>query len=224
MSTILYSIRNSSHIGAFATASENFIFVGAGIPEKDKIVMEEALAAQHVDLTISFSDLVGIFSRANSNGILLSNLVEKVEVERLKEQNLGINIGVVDSELNAIGNNILANDKIAIVNPEYTPEDMKQISDILGVEVLKGPSMRYKTVGASNMLTNKGIVVNNRSTESEEGIIGQATKFKPIKSTANTGSLYLGISAIANSKGAVVGKDTTGFELQRLMEGLDLTP
>lgn len=223
MSTILYTIRNSSHIGAFATATDNLLFIGSGILEKDKKVMEEALSVPHVDLTISYSDLVGIFSRANSNGIILSNLVEKEEVERLKSLMLGINVGVIGSELNAVGNNIIANDKIAIVNPEYGHEEVKQIGDILGVEVLKGPSMKYKTVGASNILTNRGMLMNNRSTESEEEIISRATKLKPVLTTANTGLLYIGLSAVANSNGAVVGKETTGFELQRLMEGLDLS-
>ena len=222
MSTILYSIRNSSNVGVFATATDDYVFLGAGLPARDARVLSEALDAKSVSITVAYSDLVGLFSRANSNGIILSNLAGKEEVESLKMQKLGINVGVIDSDLNVIGNNIIANDKIAIVHPEYDEKAIKQIRDILGVEVVRAPGRQFKTVGASNILTNKGIVLNNRSTEGEKQAMERATTFKPVKSTTVTGSIYIGMSVIANSKGVVAGKGTTGFELQHIIEGLNL--
>ncbi|MEM3227662.1 MAG: translation initiation factor IF-6 [Candidatus Micrarchaeaceae archaeon] len=222
MSAILYSIRNSDHIGVFATATDQYIFLGAGLGNRDRKVLSESLSVDCVSITVSYSDLVGIFVRANSNGIAISNLMEKSEEEALRKQGLDINIGIVDSELNAIGNNVLANDKIAIVHPEYDAKAIRQIEDILGVEVIKAPDKKFKTVGASNILTNKGLVLNNRSTESGEETMARATHFKPVRSTANTGSIYTGIGVIANSKGIVAGRGTTAFELERIIEGLDL--
>ena len=113
------------------------------------------------------SHLIGIFARANSNGIALSNLASDDEVSYLRSLNLDIKIGVVESRLNAIGNNVLANDKIALINSEYSHEDMKSIRDILDVEVVQAESGGFKTIGANNILTNKGCVLNNRSTRRE---------------------------------------------------------
>ena len=40
--------------------------------------------------------------------------------------------------------------------------------------------------------------------------------------TANTGSLSIGLAVIANSKGVVIGNSTTGFEIVRIVNGLNL--
>jgi translation initiation factor 6 (eIF-6) len=40
-------------------------------------------------------------------------------------------------------------------------------------------------------------------------------------STANTGSPAIGLSAVANSKGIIVGESTTGYELNRMLESLE---
>ena len=143
------------------------------------------------------------------------------EVEALKGMNLGINIGVIDSDLNAVGSNVLANDRIAIVNSDYDPKAMKQIGDTLGVEVIKAKIGGFRTVGANNILTNRGLVVSNRSTDLEKEKIEGMSGLRSERTTANTGSLYIGLSVIANSKAVVAGEDTTGYELQRIMEGLD---
>ena len=55
-----------------------------------------------IETTIAESGLVGLFSRANSNGIILSNLATSAEVERLKKAATGINVEVLESPINAI--------------------------------------------------------------------------------------------------------------------------
>jgi translation initiation factor 6 len=222
MSTILYRIKNSDYVGVFATASDRYVFLGSGIEEKDKQRISDALGVESGDRPVSSSDLVGLFARANSNGIILSNLVETGEIERLESLKLGINIGIIDSGLNTVGNNIIANDKIAVVNPDYDSSVMAQIGDILGVEVVKSQLPLFKTIGASNIFTNRGMVINNRSSDTEKAEMERISKSVSVRTTANSGSIYVGLSAIANSKGIVAGKSTTGFEMQRLTEGLDI--
>ncbi len=222
MPTILYRVKNSEYVGVFATASDRYVFLGSGLEEKDKRLISETLGVEPVSLSISSSDLIGLFARANSNGILLSNLVEDRELEKLKGLSLGINIGTIDSGLNTIGNDVIANDRIAVVNPDYDASAIAQIRDILGVEVVRSQMPLFKTVGASTILTNKGMVVNNRSSDEEKAEMDRISNFKSARTTANSGSIYIGLSAITNSKGIVAGKGTTGFELQRLTEGLDI--
>ena len=140
----------------------------------------------------------------------------------LKEQSLDINISVLESGLNAVGNNILANDKIAIVNPDFDAVAVQSISDALGVETVKDEIGGFKTVGANNILTNRGLVITNNATDAQKAKVDRITGFNSISTTANTGALSLGLSVVANSKGIVVGDSTTGFELARIMEGLEL--
>ncbi len=77
----------------------------------------------------------------------------------------------------------------------------------------------YETVGANNILTNKGIVINNKVSEDEEALLKDL--FKNVsQSTANMGSLSIGLCTIANSNGIVAGGATTGYELANMTDGL----
>lgn len=184
-------------------------------------MVSKTLGTACVTATIGNSDILGIFGRANSNGIILSNLANDDEVELLRKKLPGINVGVVHSDLNAVGNNVIANDKIAMVNPEYSKSAAAEISDILGVEVLPTRIGGYGTIGATNILTNRGMAINNNTTDEEKQRIERILGVSTIRTTANTGSLNIGIAAMANSKGLVVGDSTTGFEMARLMETLE---
>jgi translation initiation factor 6 len=63
-------------------------------------------------------------------------------------------------------------------------------------------------------------VLNNRSSEREKERIEKILGFKSEQSTANIGSVSVGLCAIANSSGLVVGDATTGFELARIAGAL----
>ncbi len=222
MGTAKYNIRGSDYVGVFAAVTDRYLFIGRGTPEKPRGIIAENLAIEPIEFTVSGTELIGLFARANKNGILISALIEDYELEHLNAQKLGINIGVLKSGLNAIGNNILANDKIALVNPEYSHAEMQQIKDVLGVEVIKAEIGGFKTIGANNILTNKGMVINNRAADVEKDHIDKLTGFNSVRTTANTGSLSVGLSAVANSNGLVAGDTTTGYELARIMDALDI--
>ena len=190
---------------------------------KVKNRLSDLLGVKVVHLSSNGSDMAGIYARGNSNGIVVSNITRDYEFTALKKQfDGGENVCLLKSDMNAIGNNILVNDRIAIVNPDYDDSSVHEIGDALGVETVRLDTGRFKTVGANNILTNKGIAINNRSTDEEKEEIERITGFKPVMTTANTGGLGIGIGTISNSNGLVVGDSTTGFELTRIMDALDI--
>lgn len=221
MHAVKYVLRGSDCIGVFASATDMYVFSGPDLTEGNRKVLSETLEVECADVSIGNSGLIGIFMRANSNGIVLSNLASEREVERIRKL-VDLRVEVLDSSLNAIGNNIIANDRIAIVNSEYDSVSAKRIGDILGVEVVRKSVGDFNTVGANNILTNKGLVVSNHCTDREKEELDELTGFDSTRSTANTGSLGIGIAAIANSKGALVGEDTTGHEMVKILDGLDI--
>jgi translation initiation factor 6 len=221
MEAAKYKIMGSDYVGVFATASDNFVFAGSGLTKNSKDMLAQVLQVKCVEFTVSGSDLVGLFTRANSKGIVLSNLTLDHEIDTLKKLELGINIGVIYSDLNALGSNILANDKIAIINPDYDAKEAEQIGDILDVEVIKAKMDGFKTVGANNILTNHGLAINNRGTAQEEQEWNKFSGFTSVRTTANTGGLSIGLSVIANSNAVVAGDGTTGYELSRIMDALE---
>ena len=221
MEAAKYRILGSDYIGVFCTTSDDIVLMGAGLTSNVKGKISSLLEARAVDVSISGSDLIGVFSRANSNGIVVSNLILDDELEALKKAEPGINVGVVNSDLNAIGSNILANDKIAIINPDYDGSAEKEIADVLGVEVIRSSTGGFKTVGANNILTNRGLAVSNRSTAKEKEDWDNITGFDSVLTTANGGGLYIGLAAVANSNGVAVGDSTTGYELARVVDALE---
>lgn len=220
MGVVRTSLNGNDYIGAYATATEEFVLVGPNIqPHKEELIAKE-LKAKVIKATIDGSDLLGIYTVANSRCILIPELASETEVARIKAAMTGVEVYQFRTNLNALGNNILANDKMALVNPEYNVKERKIIGDLLGVEVLDIAIGGFSTIGASNLLTNTGIVLNNRASDEEIDAVKKMLDFEIVQTTANTGSPNIGICAFANSKGLVVGEKTSGFELARLAQGL----
>lgn len=217
-----FNIKGTSYVGAFAMATDKHVFIGNGASPHVIGAISKALDVKPIIISIFDTDMIGILARANSNGILVSRVIGERELSELRRQKPDCRIGVLESGLNAIGNNILANDKIAIINPDYDKQAEKEIADTLSVEVVKDQVGGFKTVGAANILTNKGLVINNNATDEQKEKIDRLAGFDSIRSTANTGSLSIGLGVVANSSGIAAGEETTGYELARIMEALGL--
>jgi translation initiation factor 6 len=215
-------VKGSDYIGAFATANDKYVFLGMGINRRAIETLRNVLMTDVIEFTMFATDLVGLFVKSNSNGILISNLVDEREIEMFKKHDIDINMEILDSGLNAIGNNILVNDKIALINPDYSSEAQRQIRDVLDVEVVKHEIGGYKTVGANSILTNKGFVISNRASDQEKEELDKLLGFDSIRTTANMGSLSIGLAAVCNSHGVVVGDNTTGYELTRITDALEI--
>src|SRR5580700_10295732 len=89
-----YRVMGSDYVGVFATATDDFVFTGANLTGNIKAMLAKTLDARHIDMTVSASDLVGIFSRANSNGMLLSNLAMDYELHKLRAELKDMNIEI----------------------------------------------------------------------------------------------------------------------------------
>ena len=219
MGIVKNNIIGSEYVGAFARSTEDIVIAGTRLSESGERSIKEALGADVARASIDGSDLIGLYSVANSNCILLPEFISRMELERFSK--ISINVKVLETPLNALGNNILANDKVAIINPEFTDREEAEIGKALDVETVRMSIGGFRTVGANNILTNKGLVANNMAAEEELAKLRGIFKYVS-QSTANTGSLSIGLCAISNSKGLLVGEKTTGFEMARISEGLDL--
>ena len=81
---------------------------------------------------------------------------------------------------------------------------------------MKGTIGGIKTVGSASVLSAKGMLVTPDADEEEMKFLSDLFKV-PVKSgTANFGNMYVGSSILANSKGVLVGKDTTPVEIGRI--------
>ncbi|MDE1855471.1 MAG: translation initiation factor IF-6 [Candidatus Micrarchaeota archaeon] len=215
-------ILGNEYIGAWVTATDRFFLMGNEVSRGEERILKEALGVEGFRARISGTGFVGIYAAMNSNGVLLPYGTEDHELAELKLQLHGFNVEILHTDYNALRNNILVNDKLAVVNPSYGKNEEKAIADALQVEVVKAAVGGFSTVGANNIMTNKGLVINNRATEQEKEMLEEMVGMKSEQSTANLGSVSIGLCTVANSKGLVVGDTTTGFELSRIAEALNI--
>ena len=126
----------------------------------------------------------------------------------------------IKDRLNACGNNILVNDNAALVNPDLGRTAIKQIEDILQVEVVQGMVAGHKTVGSVCVATNKGVLCHPSTSKAELEMLRSLFKVPTAIGTLNYGAPMVGASMIANSKGAAIGFRSTPIEMGRVEDVL----
>jgi translation initiation factor 6 len=207
------------NIGVYTAVNESFAFIaGDAAPEFVKDV-EEALQVETTLMTVAGSFVIGSLVVMNSNGAVVSGLADPREIETIGKH---INCTPIEDPLNAAGNNILANDKGAIINPQYSKSLVKVISDALGVECVQSSIAGMNTVGSVCRATNIGCVCHADATDEDMKLIQDVLKVECIRTTVNHGSRMLGAGILANSKGALIGDETTPIEMGKIEEGLAL--
>lgn len=212
------------NLGLYAKCTDNICILGNFVSKKIEEKISEILDVKIIKTHMSGTDFVGIFSAVNSNGVLLPNIAKKIELEKLKTflKSHDINIAVINSKFNCLGNLILCNDNGAVISKTFTAKEKKKISDVLDVESEYVTVANMNIVGSIAVATNKGCLVHRDAKEDEIKKIEEVLKVNADIGTANFGSPFVGSSLFANSNGAVVGESTTGPEIERIYETLNL--
>jgi len=94
------------------------------------------------------------------------------------------------------------------------------IGEFLDVEVYRGTISGLKTVGMAATVTNKGVLVHPRASKFELDRLDEIFSLHVDIGTVNLGSPLVGSGLLANSKGYVVGRETTGHEMGRIEDAL----
>ncbi len=207
------------NIAVFATAGESLALTAADATPEFVRTLEGALGVDVIKLSVGGSFVVGSLVAMNSNGAIVSELADDGELSLISSK---INCTRLEDRLNAVGNNILVNDNGAIVSPEYSEETAKAIGDILGVEAVRSSIGGINTVGSICRATNKGCACHMDASDEEIALIADVLKVEAYRTTVNHGSRAVGAGIVANSKGAVVGDESTPIELGKIEEALGL--
>ena len=207
------------YIGVYCVASNRHAFAPMS---SEKALIEklgESLSVKVVRLSIGGSTIIGSLIAMNSHGVIVSNIASEDEMAMIPK---GLAVAKMQDDINAAGNNILVNDKAAMVHPGVTRETLKILSDTFGVEVVRGTIAGIATVGSVAIATGKGIICHPRATEDNIAALKDLFSVPVTSATLNYGTPWLGACAVANDRGAVVGDKTTPIELGKLEDGLAL--
>ena len=215
----LGEVNGNPYVGVYCLASEQIAILPDVVETRITKDVERTLEVRVVRTNIAGATIVGSLAAMNSRGIVVTNFVETHELARLPKQ---LRVGKMEEKINAAGNNILANDRAALVHPQASRETIRMIQDVMGVEAVRGKVAGIDTVGSACIATSKGVICHPKTTQDELKWISDFFKVPASAATLNYGTPYLGACAVANSKGAYIGSRSTPIELGRLEDGLGL--
>ncbi|MBW3583804.1 MAG: translation initiation factor IF-6 [Euryarchaeota archaeon] len=208
------------HLGVFARTNDDVTLIAPFLTEQNYSDVKEALGTRLVEVTIGGGRIVGSLMAMNGRAALVSNLATTEELKAIKEA--GLEVGTLEARLNAAGNNVLVNDRAALVHPELAHEHAEEIASLFDVEVLSGTIAGVPTVGMAGFVTNKGLLLHPRASKEEVAELSTFFGVEGDIGTVNHGAPYIGAGLVANTKGAVTGLGTTGVEIGRVEDALKL--
>ncbi|EQD38730.1 Translation initiation factor IF6 [mine drainage metagenome] len=212
-----FSALSSDFIGVYIRTFDDITYIPSPMDARAETEVQRILGTETRRIMLANSYLVGSMMTGNSNGLILSGMADPSDI---REDSNGRNILILGDKVNAIGNDVVANDRAAIIHRGFSKSSVKKIEDCLGVEVIKTSIGGSKTVGSVSILTKKGMLVTPTVSEEELEFLSNFFKVEAKPGTANFGSMYLGSSIVANATGVLVGTKSTPIEIGRIDEVL----
>jgi len=209
----------SPYLGVYLRVGEKFAIAPAAVPSALARDLARLLDVEVVRTNVSDSEVVGALVAQTSSGVVVGDDLSDEERAALESV---APVTVIHSRQNATGNNVLANDRGALVHPEFSDAAVQAIGRALHVPARRGTIAGLGTVGMAGIATNKGAVVHPRTTEGEAKVLEELLQVPIHRSTADFGVPIVGACLVANSRGMIVGRPTTPVEIVHLQEGLAL--
>jgi len=212
---IKYDIYRNPNIGIYTKVNNHFVFIPRGFTQTKAENLAKYLQTDHLIISIANTRLLGILMVLNNHGILLPKTCSQEEIKNLKK-GTDLNIKILDAKHNALGNLICANDKGGIISPLIDKEHLREIEDVLDIEVLQKKIAGYNQVGAVMTATNQGGVIHPEADEKDISVFSNILGINIEPATINGGIPYLSSGILANSNAVVVGTLTNGPEIMML--------
>ena len=224
MALLQKDLFNSPYSGVFCVTNDLLTLVPPGIPDDDMAAIGDALGTTVEVITIGGSSVLGTLVATNNKGLLVSNLVTSLELEKLEKwcKNLNLNLGILFERANAIGNNFLLNDSGGFCNERLSSSSIKDAEGIFEVAVKSQSFNGMDTLGMIGCVNNNGGLCHPDIDENERKIMQEVLDVPVMEGTVNFGMPLVGAGVITSSKGAVCGRQSTGVELGRVEEALKL--
>lgn len=212
MDIIRFDVYRNPNIGVFFQANDDFLISPPGIATSKISKITKHLKVSNVATTIGGSRLLGALTVMNSNGIIVSKLIEGFEKEIINKET-GLSIHKLESRFTSAGNLIAANDYGAIISSLIGEDEAKNISKILKVPVKRMDISSMYLIGAMIKATNTGAVAHPVINENNLRIIRDVLQVDIKNATVNSGVPYVSSGIISNTENILVGNQTSGPEL-----------
>jgi len=215
MDIIKYDVYNGPNIGIYTKVNNQFVFVPNGFAKTKAENLANYLQTDYLTISIANTRLLGILAVLNNHGMLLPNTCSQEEIDHLKKHT-DLNIKLLDVKYNALGNLICVNDKGGIVSPTIDKKYVKEIEDVLDIEVIQKKIAGFYQVGAVMSATSNGGIIHPLTDEDDVSTFSNILGVKIEPATINGGIPFVSSGILANDNAIVVGTVTNGPEIMML--------
>jgi translation initiation factor 6 len=215
MDIIKYDVYRGPNLGVYIRVNDSIILVPMGFAKTKADNLAKYLNVDIHYTSIANTRLIGALCVMNNKGILLPTTAYQNEYDYLKKET-DLEIGILDTKFNALGNVICSNDKGAVVSPWLSKESCKTISDVLGVEVIQKKIAGFNQTGVMLVANATGAVIHPEADEEDMKVIANVLGVKIEHSTINNGIPYVSSGILVNNNNVVIGSLTTGPEIMML--------
>ena len=215
MDIIKYDVYRGPNLGVYISVNDSIGLVPMGFAQTKADKLAEYLDIEIHQTAIANTRLIGVLSVMNNKGVLLPTTAYQNEYDYLKAE-MDLEVGVLDTKFNALGNVICANDKGAVVSPWLSKQDCQTISDVLGVEVIQKKISGFNQTGVVLVANDTGGAIHPEADEEDMKTISNVLGVKVEQSSINNGIPYVSSGILVNNHSVVVGSLTTGPEIMML--------
>ena len=215
MDIIKYDVYSGPNIGIFTSVNDKFVFIPNGFAKTKAEKLAHHLQTEYLMTPVANTRLLGILMVLNNHGILLPKTSSPEEIVNLRKCT-DLNVKILDTKYNALGNLICVNDKGGVISPIIEKEFIKEIEDVLDIEVIQKKVAGYHQVGAVMEANNLGGIIHPEADEEDIKNFSNILGVNIEPATINGGIPFVSSGMLANSNAVVVGNLTNGPEIMML--------
>ena len=215
MDIIKYDVYSGPNVGIFTNVNDKFVFIPNGFAQTKAENLAKYLQTGYIMTPVANTRLLGVLMVLNNHGILLPRTSSTEEIAYL-QKSTGLNVKILDTKHNALGNLICVNDKGGIVSPLIEKEFIKEIEDVLDIEVIQKRIAGFDQVGAVMEANNFGAVIHPETDEEDIKNFSNILGVNIEPATINGGIPFVSSGILANNNAIVVGNLTNGPEIMML--------
>lgn len=211
---IKYDVYRGPNIGIYTTVNDEFVFMPNGFTTSKASALASHLGVDYMRISVGNTRVLGSLMIVNNRGMLLPRNTDPDELSLLKTT--GLNVEILPTKYNALGNMISANDKGAIVSPFLDRSSVRSIEQVLGVEAIQKRVAGYNQVGSMLRSNSHGGIIHPETDEEDVKIFSNILGVPLEPATVNGGIPFISSGMIANNNSVIVGSFTTGPEIMML--------
>ena len=212
---IKYDVYSGPNIGIFTSVNDKFVFIPNGFAKTKAENLARYLQTEYLMTPVANTRLLGILMVLNNHGILLPKTSSPDEIANLRKCT-DLNVKILDTKYNALGNLICVNDKGGVISPIIEKEFIKEIEDVLDIEVIQKRVAGFHQVGAVMKANNLGGIIHPEADEEDIKNFSNVLGVNLEPATINGGIPFVSSGMLANSNAVVVGNLTNGPEIMML--------